>query len=345
MKFSATYKIMVASGAMLAMLLVGRPALADDMAGMQSQTGPRLDFPAGLAVDGRSVFVASSRNNTINQVDIASRSIGVVAGKTFQQGSNDGTGESARFNSPDGMTMVGQDLYLCDTNNSDIRKINVASKVVSTIAGTANIAGTEDAKGSAAHFNLPTQIASDGKSLYVADSGNSSIRRINLSDMAVKTIGGQSGTPGKADGPATKSLFSGPRGVAVDTKYVYVSDTGNGMIRKIDISSMETSFVAGTGEAGDANGPADKAQFNNPGAMCTDGTNLFVLDADNHAIRKIVLASGEVSTVTQVNGHIGSGCALASDGKQLYFSDTTQNSVEVADTTAGSFQTLYPPAQ
>ena len=345
MKLSATYKIMIASSAMLAMLGVGRPALAQDMAGMQSQTGPRLDFPAGLAVDGRSVFVASSRNNTINQVDIASRSISVVVGKTFQQGSNDGTGESARFNSPDGMTMVGQDLYLCDTNNSDIRKINIASKVVSTIAGTANIAGTEDAKGSAAHFNLPTQISSDGKSLYVADSGNSSIRRINLADMAVKTIGGQSGTPGKADGPATKSLFSGPRGVAVDTKYVYVSDTGNTMIRKIDISSLETSFVAGTGEAGDANGPADKAQFNNPGAMCTDGTNLFVLDADNHAIRKIVLASGEVSTVTQVNGHIGSGCALASDGKQLYFSDTTQNSVEVADTTAGSFQTLYPPAQ
>ena len=79
--------------------------------------------------------------------------------------------------------------------------------------------------------------------------------------------------------------------------------------------------------------------------MCSDGTNLFVLDADNHAVRKIVLATNEVSTVTQVNGHIGSGCALSSDGKQLYFSDTTQNSVEVVDVAAGTFQTLYPPGQ
>jgi hypothetical protein len=243
------------------------------------------------------------------------------------------------------MTMVGQDLFLCDTNNSDIRKINVASKVVSTVAGEANIAGTEDAKGSAAHFNLPTQIATDGKSLYVADSGNSAIRRINLPDFAVKTVGGQPGTAGKADGNQTKSQFSGPRGVAVDSKFIYVSDTGNDIIRKIDLSSLEVSIVAGSGEAGDANGTGDKAQFNNPGAMCTDGTNLFVLDADNHAVRKIVLATSEVTTVTQVNGHIGSGCALSSDGKQLYFSDTTQNSVEVADIAAGSFQTLYPPGQ
>ncbi len=346
MKFSASYKMIVAAGAMLAIVGSGASSFADDlMGGMQAQTGPRLDFPAGLAVDGRSVFVASSRNNTVDQIDLASKSISIVAGKLFESGSNDGVGAAARCKSPDGMAMVGQDLFLCDTNNSDIRKINVATKAVTTIAGEANIAGTEDAKGSAAHFNLPTQISTDGKSLFVADSGNSTIRRINLADMAVKTVGGQAGTPGKADGNQTKSQFSGPRGVAVDTKFVYVSDTGNDQIRKIDLSSLEASVVAGTGEAGDANGPADKAQFNNPGAMCTDGTNLFVLDADNHAVRKIVLASGEVSTVTQVNGHIGSGCALSSDGKQLYFSDTTQNSVEVVDIGAGSFQTLYPPGQ
>jgi len=76
------------------------------------------------------------------------------------------------------MTINGQDLYLCDTNNSDIRKINVGSGTVTTIAGTANIVALKNAVGSAAHFNNPTQIATDGTSLYVADSGNSSIRRI-----------------------------------------------------------------------------------------------------------------------------------------------------------------------
>jgi DNA-binding beta-propeller fold protein YncE len=341
---ASSLKLILASGAALVML-AGAPALGQELGAMQSQTGPRLDFPAGLASDGRAVYVSSSRNNTVSAIDVNSKSLSVIAGKLFEQGSNDGTGDAARFSSPDGMTIVGQDLYLCDTNNSDIRKINIASRVVSTVAGTANIAGTEDGTGSAAHFNLPTQIATDGKSLYIADSGNSSIRRIELSDMKVKTIAGQSGTQGKVEGGPAKSQFNGPRGIAVDSKFIYVADTGNGVIRKIDISSLETSTLAGTGEAGDADGPGDKAQFNNPGALCTDGTALYVLDADNHSVRKINLANNEVSKVTLVNGHIGSGCALSSDGKQLYFSDTTENSVEVVDTVAGSFSTLYPPGQ
>ncbi|HWJ40368.1 MAG TPA: hypothetical protein VNT29_04525, partial [Candidatus Limnocylindrales bacterium] len=203
--------------------------------------------------------------------------------------------------------------------------------------------GTEDGIGSAAHFNLPTQIATDGTSLYVADSGNSSIRRITIADMKVKTIAGQSGTAGKTEGGMDKSLFSGPRGIAVDKKAIYVADTGNDVIRMIDISSLQTSTLAGTGAEGDKDGPATEAQFNNPGAICTDGAFLYVLDADNHSIRKIDLNAKTVTKLTLVNGHIGSGCALSSDGKQLYFSDTTENSVSVVDTSSGNVTTLFPP--
>ncbi len=346
MRFSANFKISLAAAAMIAMLAVGSARAQDNLAnGVQAQSGPRLDFPAGLATDGRAVYVANSRNNTIEAIDATSKSLRIVAGTLFQQGSNDGVGPAARFNSPDGMTINGQDLYLCDTNNSDIRKINVGSGTVTTIAGTANIGGTEDGTGSAAHFNLPTQIATDGTALYVADSGNNSIRRITLADMKVKTIAGQSGTSGKTEGGVDKSLFAGPRGVAVDKKAIYVADTGNDVIRMIDISSLQTSTLAGTGEEGDKDGPAAQAQFNNPGALCTDGAFLYVLDADNHSIRKIDLNAKTVTKLTLVNGHIGSGCALTSDGKQLYFSDTTENAVEVVDTSSGNFTTLYPPGQ
>jgi sugar lactone lactonase YvrE len=330
-------KALAAVGAVL--LAFAAPAAA------QGEGGPRLDFPAGLATDGRAVYVASSRNNTVTAIDLTSRTLTLVAGETFKEGNNDGVGPAAHFNSPDGMTMVGNALYLADTNNSDIRKIDLGTRAVSTIAGTANISGTEDGHGSAAHFNLPTQIATDGKDLYVADSGNSTIRRISLADQTVKTIGGQAQQSGKDDGPATKSTFSGPRGVATDGKFVYVADTGNDMIRKIDLSSMTTSAVAGTGEPGNADGDGAKAQFNNPGAVCTDSTTLYVLDADNHAVRKINLATNQVSTLTLVNGHLGSGCALSSDGHTLYFSDTTENSVQQVDTSSGNFQSLYPPGQ
>jgi DNA-binding beta-propeller fold protein YncE len=345
MKVSVNFKMILASAAALAMVTAGSSARAQDLsAGVQSQTGPRLDFPAGLANDGRAVYVANSRNNTIEAIDPASKSLRIVAGKLFQQGSNDGTGDSARFNSPDGMTINGQNLYLCDTNNSDIRQVSI-SGTVTTVAGTANIAGTEDGTGSAAHFNLPTQIATDGTSLYVADSGNSSIRRITLADFKVKTIAGQSGTSGKTEGGIDKSLFSGPRGVAVDKKAIYVADTGNDIIRMIDISTLQTSTLAGTGEEGDKDGPAMEAQFNNPGAVCTDGAFLYVLDADNHSVRKIDLNAKTVTKLTLVNGHIGSGCTLTSDGKQLYFSDTTENAVEVVDTSSGNVTTLFPPGQ
>ena len=343
MRIFANLKVMLAA-ATLATLSLGASASAQELQGLQAQSGPRLDFPAGLATDGRAIYVANSRNNTIEAIDATTKGMRIVAGKLFQQGSNDGTGDTARFNSPDGMTINGQNLYLCDTNNSDIRQIST-SGTVTTVAGQANISGTDDGTGSAAHFNLPTQIATDGASLYVADSGNSTIRRITLADFKVKTIGGQAGTSGKTEGGADKSVFSGPRGVAVDKKAVYVADTGNDIIRMIDINTLETSTLAGTGEEGDKDGPALQAQFNNPGALCTDGTFLYVLDADNHSIRKIDLNAKTVTKLTLVNGHIGSGCALTSDGKQLYFSDTTENAVEVVDTTSGNFTTLYPPGQ
>jgi DNA-binding beta-propeller fold protein YncE len=345
MRVFANFKVILASTAALAMVAFSSSAMAQDLtAGVQSQTGPRLDFPAGLATDGRAIYVANSRNNTVEAIDAATRSLRIVAGKLFQEGSNDGTGDTARFNSPDGMTIVGQNLYLCDTNNSDIRQISI-SGTVTTVAGQANISGSDDGTGSSAHFNLPTQIATDGISLYVADSGNSTVRRVTLADFKVKTIGGQAGTSGKTEGGPDKSVFSGPRGVAVDKKAIYVADTGNDVIRMIDLNTLETSTLAGTGEEGDKDGPAAQAQFNNPGAICTDGTFLYVLDADNHSIRKIDLNAKTVAKLTLVNGHIGSGCALTSDGKQLYFSDTTENAVEVVDTTSGNFTTLYPPGQ
>jgi hypothetical protein len=308
------------------------------------ESGPRLDFPGGIATDGAALFVANSRNNTIDKIDLTSHSIALLAGQLFKGGSDDGTGATAMFSSPSGVAIVGNNLYVSDTNNSTIRQVTTSGGVVTTIAGAVNIPGTDDGKGVAAHFNLPTQIAADpnGSRLFLTDTNNSTVRVISLPDMVVKTIAGQAQADGKADGPPAKSAFNRPRGIATDGKFVYVSDTGNNIIRKIDLSNMTTSTLAGTGEEGDKDGAATEAQFNNPGAMATDGTTIYVLDADNHAVRKIVAATGEVSKLTLVNGHIGSGCTLSKDGKTLYFSDTTENAVQQVDTTSGNVVPTYP---
>jgi sugar lactone lactonase YvrE len=307
-------------------------------------TGPRLDFPAGLATDGVTLYVANSRNNSIDKIDLAGHSIAILAGIVFKEGNVDGTGPAALFTSPGGLALSGSNLYVSDTNNSTIRKISLPGATVTTVAGSVNIPGTDDGKGAAAHFNLPTQLAADpnGSRLFLTDSNNSTIRMIQLPDMVVKTVAGQPQAEGKADGPPAKSSFNRPRGIATDGKFAYVSDTGNNLIRKIDLSSMTTSTLTGSGGEGDKDGGPTEAQFNNPGAMATDGTTIYVLDADNHAVRKIDAATGTVSKLTLVNGHIGSGCTLSKDGKILYFSDTTENSVQQVDTTSGNVSPVYP---
>jgi sugar lactone lactonase YvrE len=333
-------KLLAVFAAASTLLLAG----ARGAANAQVQEGPRLDFPAGLATDGYALYVASGRNNTIGRIDLSSRTLSIAAGQTFKEGSNDGTGASALFASPSGMVIVGGDLYIADTKNSDIRKMNLASKVVTTVAGTANISGGQDGKGPVAHFNLPSQITSDGAGmLYISDTYNNTVRSFQLSDGMVKTIGGQSGVDGKVEGPATESKFSLPTGIATDGRAVYVADTGNNVIRKIELPSLQATTIAGTGEEGRQDGPGAQAQFASPKALVITGTTLYILDADNHAVRKLDTTTNQVSTLSHLTGHLGSGAALSSDKHWLYVSDTTENSVQQVDTTNGNFTTLYPP--
>jgi len=306
-------------------------------------SGPRLDFPAGLDSDGSAVYVANSRNNTIARIDFTG-AIAILAGQLFKEGSTDGIGSKALFNSPDGLTIVAGALYVTDTNNSDLRRIVPATKAVTTIAGTANTPGTEDGRGAAAHFNLPTQLCTDGKgTIYLADTGNSTIRKLALDEMAVTTIGGQAPDgEGKDDGPVGKSRFNRPRGIATDGKFVYVADTANNLIRKIDLSGNVASTIAGSGAEGKDDGKGTAASFDHPEALATDGTTLYVADADNHAIRKLNLADATVSTLTLLNGHIGSGLGISKDGRTLYLSDTTENAVQQVDVSNGNVTPLYP---
>ena len=343
MRLSANFKMILASAATLAMLGVGASAMAQELR-PSGAIGTAAGFP-GRAGDRRTRGLRREQPQQYGRGDRPSvESAANRRGQAFPGRQQRRHRRFGALQQPRRHDDGGQNLYLCDTNNSDIRQISIGG-TVTTVAGQANIAGTEDGTGAARALQPAHADRTDGTSLYVADSGNSTIRRITLADFKVKTIAGQAGTSGKTEGGPDKSVFSGPRGVAVDKKAIYVSDTGNDIIRKIDISTLQTSTLAGTGEDGDKDGPALQAQFNNPGAICTDGTFLYVLDADNHSIRKIDLNANTVTKLTLVNGHIGSGCALTSDGKQLYFSDTTENAVEVVDTTSGNFTTLFPPGQ
>ncbi len=329
-------------GALIVALSFAAPIAAQEP-GAPAPSGPRLDFPAGVDSDGTAVYVVNSRNNTIVRIDF-SGAISLVAGQLFKEGSTDGVGPHALFNSPDALTIADGALWVTDTSNSDLRKIVLATKAVTTPVGTANTSGTEDGHGAEAHFNLPTQLCTDGKgTIYIADTGNSMIRKLSLGDLGVTTIGGQSPDgEGKDDGPPAKSKFNRPRGIATDGKFVYVSDTANNLIRKIDLSGNVASTLAGSGAEGKDDGKGTAAAFDHPEALAIYGTTLYIADADNHAIRKLNLADATVSTLTLVNGHIGSGLAISKDGRALYLSDTTENAIQLVDVSNGNVTPLYP---
>jgi len=214
----------------------------------------RFSTLQGIALksDG-SYFVADSANHTIRQV-MADGTVTTFAGSPGNAGWADGAGSAARFNDPEGIAVdASGTVYVADTMNNLIRKITPAG-IVSTLAGLPGIAGAQDGAPTQATFNAPSGIAvaPDGDEIYVADTGNSTIRVLVKSRAyEVGVLAGTPGVSGLQDGYS--ELLDHPRAIAVDNandyyrNTVYVADTGNAAIRKWDWNSGLKTIALGTG--------------------------------------------------------------------------------------------------
>jgi len=198
-------------------------------------TAATFKYPYGVAVDGSgNVYVADANNHLIRKITSAGV-VTTLAGTAGTQGSADGTGTAATFNSPLAVAVDGSgNVYVGDSNNYLIRKITSAG-VVTTLAGTAGIQGSADGAGTAATFKFPWGVAVDGSgNVYVADADNHLIRKITSAGV-VTTLAGTAGIQGSTDATGTAATFNSPFGVAVDgSGNVYVADTVNHLIRKIN---------------------------------------------------------------------------------------------------------------
>jgi sugar lactone lactonase YvrE len=258
---------------------------------------PKFDEPDGVATDSAgNVYVADTDNHTIRKISPAGV-VSTLAGTAGFHGSADGIGAAARFWWPSGVAIdSANSVYVADTFNHTIRKITPEG-VVTTLAGTAGSIGSTDGTGASARFDYPHGVATDSaNNVYVADTGNSIIRKISPAGV-VSTLAGTAGFHGSADGTGPAASFSYPSGVATDSaNNVYVADTGNSTIRKITSEGV-TSTLAGTaGSSGSADGTGPAAQFNGPCGVATDSANnVFVADTYNHTVRKIT-PEGVVST-------------------------------------------------
>lgn len=299
----------------------------------------RFGGPTSVAVDSAgNAYVADCDNDTIRKITPGGV-VTTLAGTAGLQGSADGTGAAARFIFPRGVAVDSNgNVYVADTLNFTIRKITPGG-VVTTLAGTAGVGGSADGTGAAAEFSSPCGVAvDDDGNVYVADTGNCTIRKITPAGV-VSTLAGNPNAQGSADGTGAAAQFRSPESVAVDgSGNVYVADTLNGTIRKVSPAGAVTT-LAGTagGASGSADGAGAAAQFFQPYGVAVDGGgNVFVADTYNSTIRRIS-PTGAVTTLAGIPGFYDYG---GSDGlgacARFYrpmgvFVDTSGN-VFVADT-------------
>ncbi|HOU86006.1 MAG TPA: hypothetical protein PK158_14285, partial [Spirochaetota bacterium] len=243
--------------------------------GIADGIGMRAKFnnPSGITSDGHNLYIADSSNHTIRKIFIKTGKVTTIAGSPGNAGSKDGKGKSALFNYPYGITFAENNLYVTDFENSTIRKIEIKTGIVSTIAGNPGTEISKDGIGQSAFFHHPYGIAFNQNNLYITE--NHTIRKMDLSTGAVTTIAGRPGENGFSEKNGSNALFRYPDGICCDGKNIYISDSYNFIIRKIAIDDDMITTVAGTpGESGDLDGDNQSALFFKPNGIVADGEDI-----------------------------------------------------------------------
>lgn len=326
---------------------VESPGTADGAA-----TSARFHYPSALAVlsDG-SLVVADTDNDTVRGVrDNVVRTIAGAAGRVLTA---DGVGTSARFDSPYATAVDSTGVvYVADSSAHVIRRIGTDGRVM-TFAGLPGSFGIDDGTADGARFYSPTGIAIDSAgNLYVADSMNSTIRKITPGRV-VTTFAGSGRSRGATDGTGSAARFAQPFGIAVDgAGTVYVTDSQANTIRKITSAGVVTTLAGQSGSGGSTDGTGTAARFLVPYGIAVDSTGtLYVVDHGNHTIRRITSAgvvttlAGTAGSAGAVDGagaaarfHYPSGIAVGRD-QTVYVADT-DNQLIRAITPSGEVSTI-----
>jgi streptogramin lyase len=247
--------------------------------GSADGVGSNARFTGMFAIvyDGQgNLFISDTYDKTIRKLVISSGLVSTIAGGSY--GSDDGIGSVVQFTSPEGIAYDGNgNLYITDKYNHTIRKLVIATGQVTTIAGVTGSGGIVDGIGSAARFYYPQGITCDGNgNLYICDL--IAIRKLMIATGEVTTI---------------SMGFYSPEGIAYDGNgNLYISQWFyNHSISKLVIATQEVTTIAGVaGSPGSDDGVGSAARFYAPRGLTCDGNgNLYICDASNYTIRKIIL--------------------------------------------------------
>ena len=262
-------------------------------------TRASLNNPTGVAVDGSgNLYIADVKSHRIRRVDAASGVITTVARDGTRGLSGDGDpATSVSLVYPEGLAVDGAgNLYIAEEGRHRIRRVDAATGVITTVAGNGGGGFLGDG-GPATDASLSSLwgVAVDGSgNLYIAESGSNPIRRVDAATGVITTVAGDGAEGFWGDGgPATIATLHLPRGLAVDgSGNLFIADTRNHRIRRVDAVSGVITTVSGNAEWGGFSGdggPAASANLHSPIGLAIDGSgNLLVADAGNHRVRRIV---------------------------------------------------------
>lgn len=316
----------------------------------------RFDEPAGITIihndTAKLLFIADRQNARIRMIDLSTPPYAVttLAGSGVSQ-SMDGDGIGASFTSPNAISTEGYYLYIADRDAHSIKKIETwGTNKVTTIAGPKDCAGAcasgdIDATANAARFNQPSKLVYARNFLYVTDTGNNKIKKINLLDNVVTTI-------------ATGYTFNNPIGITADNTYLYVADTGNNKIVRIHLDTEMVDNFAGTGAAGTKDGPITNSMLNAPMDLFYDGHYVYITEINGNAIRRLDPSTGYLATIYKstaqgtAEGDIFTATfhsatanfdwmSLASDGEQFYMADTHSHLIRTLSSDLVAHYPLY----
>ncbi len=298
-----------------------------------------LLLPSAIAYDSAgNLYIAETEGNAVRKVD-SSGLITRIAGDGSEGYSGDGgPAIAAQLDSPQGLAIdAANNIFISDSRNHRIRRIDALSGVIQTIAGS-GVPGFSGDGGSplTATFNLPRAICLDptGKQLYIADSRNHRIRHVDLSAQTVETYAG-SGVQGFSGdgGPAIAAALDSPESIAIDPAgNLLVADTQNALIRRVSAGTRIIQTIAVPGASATAT-----AQLARPRGLTADPQgNLFIADSGNNRVLRVDHQTGAISvaggSTTQGFGGDGSPAIAATLDSPRALAFTPGGLLSIADT-------------
>ena len=307
-------------------------------------TAPALSFPGKVLADPQQdrLFIADSNHNRI-LVSTKAGHVLDVAG-SGEIGATDGVFASATFNHPQGMALDGDRLYVADTENHLIRRLDLKARTVITIAGTSIQAYGNYRRGPAREVDLssPWDLVLEKGILYIAMAGPHQIWAMNLQHEEIGPYAG-SGREGRIDGPLMQAALAQPSGITSDGTNLYVADSEVSSIRSVSLNPKgQVTTIVGLDlfEFGDVDGQGEMVRLQHPLGVNYHNGVLYVADTYNHKIKAI---GPRLATATTLLGtgqpgfrdgemaqfYEPGGVSIA-DGK-LYIADTNNHAIRMAD--------------